>query len=436
MSIKANIDSLPLKTREKLVKELTIKEKNNQYTSIFSQPKTISCYNVIEDDVYLPMSYAIENLKLERPSRESFKSMNKNAKFNLELRDEQNEVKKEILTLLNRGYCLLSLRVGFGKTFLSIYLSTMKIKLKTLVLVHRIILINQWKNEIETSCGNSVKIQILNTKSEYDSEADFYIINAANVAKLADKHGVNFFKDIGTIIVDEVHTIATKQLSSSLYYLTPRYCIALSATPSRPDGMDSLINLYFGKESVTRKLFRKHKVYKIESGIELEFKINSGSGKIDWNSLIESQASSLERNEFIIKLIICFSELNFLVLCKRIDQINYLFERLKEENITVTHLSGTKNEYDLDSRVLLATCQKVGFGFSHKKLNGLIVAADIEEYFIQYLGRVFRTEDSEPIIFDIVDKHPILISHFNTRRRIYKQCGGELLNFHEHYELS
>ena len=37
------------------------------------------------------------------------------------------------------------------------------------------------------------------------------------------------------------------------------------------------------------------------------------------------------------------------------------------------------------------------------KLDALILASDLEEYFIQYLGRVMRREDVEPYIFDIVD---------------------------------
>ena len=79
-----------------------------------------------------------------------------------------------------------------------------------------------------------------------------------------------------------------------------------------------------------------------------------------------------------------------------------------------------------NARILIATFQKVGTGFSHEKLDMLILATDAEEYFIQYLGRVFRRPDVEPLVFDIVDKHPILRRHFLTRRSIYQEVGGTI----------
>jgi hypothetical protein len=53
----------------------------------------------------------------------------------------------------------------------------------------------------------------------------------------------------------------------------------------------------------------------------------------------------------------------------------------------------------------------------------------MEENFIQYLGRVFRNEDSFPIIIDIVHpKFRPLYNHFITRKDIYTKSGGEIKN--------
>jgi hypothetical protein len=59
-------------------------------------------------------------------------------------------------------------------------------------------------------------------------------------------------------------------------------------------------------------------------------------------------------------------------------------------------------------------------------LDTLLLATDIEEYFIQYLGRVFRRKDANPMIFDLVDNNPILLRHFKTRQKIYQECGGTI----------
>ena len=118
-----------------------------------------------------------------------------------------------------------------------------------------------------------------------------------------------------------------------------------------------------------------------------------------------------------------------MVLCKRISQAKYLISKLEEEKVDVTSLLGNNNNFDEKSRVLVATVQKCGVGFSHSVLNTLVIATDMEEYFIQYLGRVMRTEEGEPIVFDIIDKHPILKKHFSTRKKVYEESGGVIKKF-------
>ena len=110
-------------------------------------------------------------------------------------------------------------------------------------------------------------------------------------------------------------------------------------------------------------------------------------------------------------------------------QGNYLVDKLKERGENVTSLIGTKQEFEESARILVGTSSKVGVGFDHPKLDTLLLAADLEEYFIQYLGRVFRRKDVEPVIFDLVDNNGILKKHFLTRRGIYLEHGGIVKNF-------
>ena len=60
----------------------------------------------------------------------------------------------------------------------------------------------------------------------------------------------------------------------------------------------------------------------------------------------------------------------------------------------------------------------------------LILACDLKEYYLQFVGRVFRKPDVVPIIIDIVDKNPVLRRHFQSRAKIYRDCGGTLYDFH------
>ena len=50
-------------------------------------------------------------------------------------------------------------------------------------------------------------------------------------------------------------------------------------------------------------------------------------------------------------------------------------------------------------------------------------------YYIQFMGRIMRRKDVEPVIFDLVDTHPILKKHFDKRSKVYNKHGGEIVKF-------
>ena len=52
---------------------------------------------------------------------------------------------------------------------------------------------------------------------------------------------------------------------------------------------------------------------------------------------------------------------------------------------------------------------------------------------MQYLGRVFRREDTEPVIIDLVDNYSLLYKHFQTRNSVYIEHGGIVKDFHKEF---
>jgi superfamily II DNA or RNA helicase len=217
MSRKFSINILSDEEKNIINDELTIKIEPDSY-SFMTQPKYIIPYDIDNDNfIYIPFAYGE---KYERPLRSSFPIINYNFTGNLRLK--QKKVVNESIKYLNKsGNVILSLYTGFGKSISAIYLAH-KIKLKTIILLHRVVLINQWESTIKRFCLEA-KIQKLTTKSK-KKDCDLYLINAQNVGKL----GKDFFNDIGTIIVDELHLIMAESLSNSLQHLVPRYLIGLS----------------------------------------------------------------------------------------------------------------------------------------------------------------------------------------------------------------
>lgn len=417
MSVYVNIESIPWEFRKNINTELEIKMENKFGGA---QPKYIYPFEIEGENITLPFSYGVLNGKIKRPLRNSLPSSEYS--FEGTLRPEQKEVRKEAIERLSStGSILLSMYCGFGKSSTSMKLAC-DIGLKTLIIVNKLILIKQWEEGIKTFCP-SASVQKITPKCKKD-DCDFYIVNAQNIEKM----GRPFFSEIGTVIVDEAHLIMAETLSRCLQWVHPRYLIGLTATPYRPDGLNKLLDFYFGKYKIVRTLWREHIAYKVSTGFKPTIEL-AKNGRVNWGAILDSQANDIDRNELIIKILKYYSNRNFLVLTKRISQGEYLFKRLEEEGEDVTSLFGSNQEYKISSRILVGTNSKCGTGFDHPKLDALLLAGDLEQYFVQYLGRVFRTKDVKPIIIDLVDNYSLLSKHFNTRRKIYQDHGGEVKNF-------
>lgn len=412
MSFPLDITSLSQKERDHITTNLQVRqeltEKQKQYNT---KPKIHKTYKRLGTKILLPMRYVKNELnrecKYEKPKMYG--------KFHGKLEPEQKKIVKEAIIHLNDyRTTVISAAVGIGKTVMSIYL-TIHSKMRAMILCHRKVLLNQWKKEIEEF--TNAKVQIVTSKDKIDTDVQFILLTPTTVAS----RNYTEFSDFGVCIVDELHAICTQSLSQCFYYIFPTYLIGLSATPYREDGMDGIIHTYYGRHLIYRELKRKHNVYQIFTDFQptIERAVN---GTMNWNTVLKTQAESSERNSLIAKIIKKYKDLNFLVLVKRISQGEEILRLLEGE--TTTSLLGTQDTYDKDARILVATFQKVSAGFSHKKLNALMLCADTVQYFIQTLGRVFRTKEVVPTVFDIIDNQTVLKNHAKVREKVYNQVGG------------
>lgn len=408
--------------------DLVIKEENcnkkKKSLPFFHTTKTIDAFRKEGDKLLVPFHWGSTNFNT-RPKRSEKEEIH--VEFVGELREDQKKIQKECITIMNkRGSCLLAVFPGGGKTITSLSLAS-KIRLKTFILVNKLVLIKQWQETIEKVFDKKAKLQVVYSKTKIDPDCDFYIMNAINVPKRTfDEYSM---LKIGLVIVDECHLMMTKIFSQSLTFFCPRYLLGLSATPFRPDGYDIFLDLYFGKEKVIRNLYRPHRVLVYETGIQIKHECDA-KGDMIWQSVIDNQTSDKNRNRNIINICKKFKDRSILILSKRILQIQSLYNLLVDCKENVTMIRDGDGIFDKEARILIATFQKVGTGFSHDKLDMLILATDAESYFLQYLGRVFRTQEVQPIIIDIVDNHPVLKKHFKSRKIIYQQAGGKIDKYH------
>ena len=413
-------------------------EPKNKFNK-FQLKSQLMFYKKIEIDCYLPDQSEPDNPKIIVPFgyayqknlpviRSVFMSLsNQKCQFNATLLERQEEIKDECLEIIKRtGSVLLSLYTGFGKTIFALYLAS-QLKRKTMIMVHRSIIETQWIDDISKLLPN-MKYKVLQTKDTMSdiADVDILIANVVNVPKFDS----SMFMMFGLLIIDEIHTVVTDSFSKAFLKVMPEYVIGLSATPNRPDGLDRLIELTVGPECIIRKMYRLFNVYKINTKVAPIVQ-KTDQGNLIWNSVIDSLSKNKERNELIIKLIQFFEQRNILVLCKLKSHVQELERLCKESESTmkVDTFFGSDKNVNQDCRVLISTCSKSGVGFSMAKLDMLIVAADVKDGFQQYLGRIFRKQDTFPIVVDLVDNHSSCKSHFTERQKIYTDQGGVVHSF-------
>jgi len=335
-----------------------------------------------------------------------------------QLRPEQVNIYQNARKMLSENdVVMISCYPGFGKTITTLALACW-LRIPVIVVCHRVCLFNQWKTSVQQFCSpcHVTKLPDDNTKP-----FDFAIVNIANLAKLE-----NLPKDF-VLVTDEAHLLLSEKRSLNLLKLFPKKLIGLTATPYRPDELHILFKHFYGSNYIVKKLFKVHDIYTIHTGIDMKEK--RLYGKIDWNYMLEQQSDNIYRHVMIVNIINMFPETRtWLILVKRKSHGQALYDLLiQKKNRIVSLLIGNVHHYDVNCNILIGTVGKIGTGFDFPKLDSLMVAADMVQYYIQFLGRVMRTT-TVPVVVDLVDSHPIMMHHYNERRKEYLLHGGRIVN--------
>ena len=136
---------------------------------------------------------------------------------------------------------IITLPCGYGKTVIGLFIAA-KLKMKTIILVHKETLKDQWIERIKQFVSG-VKIGEIQSNRFIDGD-----IIVGMIQTIASRDfNIN---DIGLLIVDECHHIASRVFSKCLYKIGANYTIGLSATPDRKDGLTSIIHWYLGPQLI------------------------------------------------------------------------------------------------------------------------------------------------------------------------------------------
>ena len=309
---------------------------------------------------------------------------------------------------------------------------------KTLVVVHKEFLVNQWKERIQEF--TTASIGTLQGKKIDVENKDIVIGMLQSISQL--KYSKDILNQFKFIIYDECHHTSAEKFSRALQIMNSKYQLGLSATPTRKDGLTKVFKWFLGdiiyqvKRQNTDTVQVHRYICNSTSGYYTE-QVNK-LGKPCIASMINNVVSYKKRNSFIIKLIpkLIKENRNILILSERRGHLQDLKELLlKEYNIdSGLYIGGMKNadlELSCEKSIILATYQMASEGFDCKKLNTLIMSTSKSDI-TQSIGRILRQkhQDVTPLIIDFCDMFSIFSNQSKKRLKIYEKHKYQITNIY------
>ena len=170
---------------------------------------------------------------------------------NIKPRSESQE--KAMQYMMNHENGILQLSPGVGKTVISIYMIAER-KKKTLILVHRDSLADQWRNRLLefTNLERERIARMTSATFKKDFNKPVIISTTQSFLSQLKRNREDFLltlneANIGVFIADEVHTsVGAPTFSECSIQMPSRYTYGLSATPYRYDGNGDVIEFHLG----------------------------------------------------------------------------------------------------------------------------------------------------------------------------------------------
>ena len=308
-----------------------------------------------------------------------------------------------------------------------------KLQTKTLVVVHKGFLLNQWVERIEQFLPGARVGKIQGQVIDIDNK-DIVI---GMIQSLSMKeYPQDMFSSFGLTIVDECHHISSEVFSRTLQKIVTRCMLGLSATMERKDGLTPVFKMFLGDIVYSEKREEEDPV--VVKGIEYIAKDDDefNETKYDYrgnpafSTMITKLCSYSHRTEFILSVLKKELEIKpdqqIMILAHNRNLLTYLYQAIETRGIaTVGYYVGGMKEAELKKsetkKVIVATYSMAAEGLDIKTLSTLILATPKTDV-VQAVGRILRVKHERPLIVDIVDSHDMFKKQWYKRRSFYLKC--------------
>jgi superfamily II DNA or RNA helicase len=423
---------------------------NSCGASLSAEAPLIRVFRENENKMYLPRFYgvaryggAISEISSEISAGEP---MSARCAFPGKLRDYQQPVVEIYLHHVGgaegQGGAILEVPCAFGKTVMAIYIAS-ALRRKTLVLVHKGFLMNQWIERIGQFMPGAAIGRI---------QGDIFDVDGCDIVlgmiqTMFKRDFGDRLAGFGLVIVDEVHRIGSEEFSKTLLGISARFMLGISATVDRKDQLTPLLYMFIGPRIFSQKdrdqgetvvLVRALR-YASRGDADYDETLYDYKGDPQYSRMISKVCEYAPRRQFIADTLRTLRAIRpqsqILVLAHNICLLTFLYEACAAFATVGYYKGGMKREALQESegkQIVLGTYAMASEGLDIPSLSTLVLATPKTDI-IQCVGRILRAIDADtpPWIIDVMDTHTPFQNQWRKRRAYYVKCGYRVV-----YDLS
>jgi superfamily II DNA or RNA helicase len=308
-----------------------------------------------------------------------------------------------------------------------------RLQLKTIILVHKEFLMNQWIERIHEFIPTA-RVGIIQAQT-FDIENKDIVIGMIQTI-YNKQYPSGTFSSFGLTIIDEVHRIGSEEFSRTLFQIMTPYRLGISATVDRKDGLSDILFHFIG-EKIYSEVRQKEEGVEVRaiqyehSDYEYNKIVYDVRGNVQYSTMINKISDFQPRRHFLVQILSNLieekQENQIMVLSHKRDLLVFLQEEIQKQGFaTCGFYIGGMKQVDLQEteqkEIVLATYAMAAEALDIKTLNTLVMVSPKTDI-VQSVGRILRTRGTGKIIVDVVDTHDVFQNQWKKRRAFYKQSS-------------
>lgn len=344
---------------------------------------------------------------------------------------QQEIVQKTLHVLSEWGGATLIADCGVGKTGMAIYIVSV-LKRKTCILCNRSLLMTQWAESLTKFLGPTT-VSYVQGSDNIDLSGDIVIASIDTIVKVSK----DLLSCFGLVIVDEMHHLAAQSLVWALPLFQAKYTLGLTATPSRSDGLESVLYWLAGPAACVYQRIPELTgkrgtvcVRKILFSDGEKAEVVYHNGTLGFSSMITKLTEDPMRNLLLKDLIQSVLHRKRIIVVSSIVEHAKCLQRLFPNEDSAL-LAGSHKDRDKAKQVKLvfASYSMLEEGYDDPELDTLVLATP-RSTIQQTVGRIERESPGKdiPLVLDLVDNFSLFPNMYWKRQKFYVSRGFSIEN--------